>query len=373
MLITFFEDVEDFRRPQGQRYNLSHTLLFSFMAVCCNANTYREIGLFIESHFDKLKYYFHLDWKRAPHFTTIRNHIKGVSTQELEGAFRGFTQDLLPSDAFEGEGYNHIAADGKVIRRSTDKAENLSAIQSINFFDVAHQLILGQIQIEEKTNEIPVFQQLLRKIGIPNAIFTADALHLQKKTFDIAQHNGHKLLIQLKNNQEQLLEDVQQVVKLEKPSDIYDEPISKQHGRIEHRKATVFHSRIEDHILDEIWSRHIKTVICIERSRDTKNTETNQWKRSKERAFYLSNTKISASYANQLVREHLCIENKNQYVKDVSFFEDGSRDKKRAFNLAILRSMALNLFRHYHLNNIKETRYAFSLDWTLLYSYQHLL
>jgi len=84
MLITFFEDVEDFRRPQGQRYNLSATLLFSFMAVCCNANTYREIGLFIESHFDTLKYYFHLEWKRSPHFTTIRNHIKGVSTQELE-------------------------------------------------------------------------------------------------------------------------------------------------------------------------------------------------------------------------------------------------------------------------------------------------
>lgn len=277
MLITFFEDIEDFRRPQGQRYTLTHTLLFSFVAVCCNANTYREIGLFISTHLDVFERYFGLKWKRAPHFTTIRNHIKGVSTAELEGVFRGFTQDLLPPNHFDGDNLRHIAVDEKVLRGSEDNSSGTTARQSFSFFDVCSELILGQIEIAEKTNEIPVFQKLLSQIGISNAIFTADALHMQKKTFEIAGDNGHKLLIQLKDNQKQLVEDTEQVVKLEKPSGSYLEKINKGHGRIETREATVYHTGIENHILDQDWGQHVKTVVHIKRSRKTKNTKSGEW------------------------------------------------------------------------------------------------
>ena len=78
MLTTFLSDVKDFRRSQGQRYKLHQTLLFSFLAICCNANTYRQVRLFIHTNFDKLSSRFNLDWKAVPHHTTIRNHIKGV-------------------------------------------------------------------------------------------------------------------------------------------------------------------------------------------------------------------------------------------------------------------------------------------------------
>lgn len=116
MLTTFLEDVKDFRRLQGQRYNTPHhTLLFSFMAICCNSDTYRQIGLFIETHFDKLSQYFNLEWEKAPHHTTIRNHIIGVDALELDAAFRAFTQHQLPPDAFSNKPYNHIAADGKTL------------------------------------------------------------------------------------------------------------------------------------------------------------------------------------------------------------------------------------------------------------------
>jgi len=373
MLTTFLSDVKDFRRLQGQRYNLHQTLLLSFLAICCNANTYRQISLFIHTHFDKLSAYFKLDWKAAPHHTTIRNHIKGVQSDELEASFRAYTQHLLPSDAFNSESYNHIAVDGKTLCGSSDASDGKRARQSFSFFNVARSLILGQVEIEEKTNEIPVFQQLLKELQIPDAIFTADALHLQKKTFEIALDKGHGLLIQLKDNQKELENDVAQIIKLEKPTQTYTAPIEQGHGRIENRKAILYQHRIADHILDEQWARHIQTVVCIERKRQVKNTATGQWEVSEERSVYLSNRVIGAEYANELVRNHWGIENKNHYVRDVSFVEDAHKIKRQPFNYSILRSFALNFFRYNKLQNIKQQRYGFSLDWTKLYNYPHLI
>ncbi len=373
MLTTFLSDVKDFRRLQGQRYNLHHTLLFSFLAICCNANTYRQIRLFIHTNFDKLSSYFELDWETAPHHTTIRNHIKGVCSDELEASFRAFTQHLLPADAFPGEDYNHIAADGKTLCGSSDETNGKRATQSFSFFHVAKGLILGQVEIAEKTNEIPVFQQLLTVLEIPNSIFTADALHLQKKTFEIVLDKGHGLLIQLKDNQKELENDVAQILKLEQPTHTYTAPIEQGHGRIENRKATVYQHSISDHILDHQWAQYIQTVVCIERRRQIKNTTTGEWEASEEKSVFLSNKIIDAKYANQLVRNHWGIENKNHYVRDVSFVEDAHKIKRQPFNYSILRSFALNFFRHNKFENIKEQRYAFSLDWTKLYSYPHII
>ncbi len=373
MLTTFLSDVKDFRRLQGQRYNLHDTLLFSFLAICCNANTYRQIGLFIHTHFDKLSSYFELDWKASPHHTTIRNHIKGVQSDELEASFRAFTQHLLPLGVFHSEGYNHIAADGKTLCGSSDEANGKGAVQSFSFFNVASGLILGQVAIAEKTNEIPVFQQLLTELEITNSIFTADAMHLQKKTFEIADDKGHGLLIQLKDNQKELQNDVAQIIKLEQPTQTYAAPIEQGHGRIENRKATMYQQGISDHILDQQWAGYIQSVVCIERRRQIKNTATGEWEASEEKSIYLSNKIIDAKYANQLVRNHWGIENKNHYVRDVSFLEDAHKIKRQSFNYSILRSFALNFFRHNKFENIKEQRYAFSLDWTKLYTYPHII
>ena len=186
--------------------------------------------MFIHTNFDKLSAHFELKWKASPHHTTIRNHIKGVQSEELEAAFRAFTQHLLPADAFMGAAYNHIAADGKTLRGSEDKSDEKRAVQSFSFFSVVRELILGHVEIAEKTNEIPVFQQLLKNLKIPNCIFTADAMHLQKKTFEAAASNNQKLLIQLKDNQKALEDDVEQIIKLESPDELYEAPVETNMG-----------------------------------------------------------------------------------------------------------------------------------------------
>ena len=94
MLTTFFADIADFRRPQGRRYELDKILLLSVIAILYNAKSYRDISRFIKTKFESLKQELSLSWKRLPAYTTIRNIIQGIDQDELEAAFRAFTQSM---------------------------------------------------------------------------------------------------------------------------------------------------------------------------------------------------------------------------------------------------------------------------------------
>lgn len=127
MLTTFLIDLKDFRRSQGQRYELHNVILFSIMAISCNAKTFRQIAIFIKSHFKELSHAFDQKWKRPPSYTTIRNHINGLDSEDIEGVFRVYTQHLLPVLAHQ-EAFRHICADGKTLCGSVDKAQSKRAI-----------------------------------------------------------------------------------------------------------------------------------------------------------------------------------------------------------------------------------------------------
>ena len=182
LLTTFFADIADFRRPQGRRYELDKILLLSVIAILCNAKSYRDISRFIGKKFDEIKRELGLRWKQPPAYTTIRNIIQGISTEEMESAFRAFTQSLTHYIPEPDTGtFYHISVDGKTLRQSFDHFEDRKAIQNLMFFDADQQLILGHQLIKDKSNEIPAFQALLEKLEIPRAVFSADAIHCQKK------------------------------------------------------------------------------------------------------------------------------------------------------------------------------------------------
>jgi predicted transposase YbfD/YdcC len=373
MLTTFLADLKDFRRSQGQRYELHIVILFSIMAICCNAKSFRQIEIFIKENLDKLSKDFTLKWERAPAYTTIRNHIKGLDSDDLEGAFRAYTQHILPQYSKEKlDGLKHICVDGKVLCGSADHSESKRAAQELSFFDTMTGLILAHAMIEEKTNEIPVFQQWLQDAEIQHAIYSADALHCQKKTFEIADEKAG-LLIQVKDNQSNLLEDIGQVIKLEKPSDKHVAAMDYGHGRIVNRNSEVYTVNITDHLLDEEWARYIKTVIKIERNVQTKDTKSGNWSTTNETAIYVSNRLLSAEQSHWIVKNHWGIENKNHYVRDVSLLEDAHRIRKTPFNYSVLRSFVLNILRKGNLNDIKNQLYRFSQNWSHLYSYQHII
>jgi hypothetical protein len=179
MISTFLTDLQDHRRPQGQRYKLEHIILFSIMAFLSNAKSYRDISRFIKVRFEVLKEHFGLTWERAPGYTTIRNVILGVDGEELEACFRVYTQSLI--DGTNADQIGSIAFDGKTLRGSYDHFQDKRAVQILSMFRTEDNLILAHEVIDQKTNEIPMVQKLLEDIGLEGYYYTMDALHCQKK------------------------------------------------------------------------------------------------------------------------------------------------------------------------------------------------
>jgi hypothetical protein len=179
MITTFLEDLKDHRRSQGQRYKLEHIILFSIMAFLSNAKSYRDISRFISVHFEVLKEYFGLSWKKPPGYTTVRNIILGVDSEEMEACFRVYTQSIAESAV--SVDIMAIAFDGKVLRGSYDYFQDKRAMQILSMFRSDDKLILAHEVIDQKTNEIPMVQKLLADIGLEGHCYTMDALHCQKK------------------------------------------------------------------------------------------------------------------------------------------------------------------------------------------------
>lgn len=178
MLLPCFEEIRDERRAQGRMYDLPHVLLFTVLGISSGADSYRKVHTYMKENLKKLKTVFNIEWKKAPGYTTIRSIIIGVDAKELEKAFREYTKQIANLDQ---ESHKFVAIDGKVLRGSLDKFNDKKALQILSAFLVEEELILAHEEIEEKTNEIPMAQKMIKSLGLENCIYTMDALHTQKK------------------------------------------------------------------------------------------------------------------------------------------------------------------------------------------------
>ena len=92
------------------------------------------------------------------------------------------------------------------------------------------------------------------------------------------------------------------------------------------------------------------------------DTKEKKWLHSNEISYFVSTIALGAEDYLSCVRSHWSIENSNHYVRDVAFEEDKSRIRRKAFNIARIRSFALNIMRHNEIKNIKYERYKRSID-----------
>lgn len=101
-----------------------------------------------------------------------------------------------------------IAIDGKTVRRSGKKKDARAPIHMVSAFAVRQRLVLGQVKVNEKSNEIVAIPKLLDLLAIEGAIVTIDAMGCQR---DIAAKIiGKKAdyVLALKGNQGTLRDDV---------------------------------------------------------------------------------------------------------------------------------------------------------------------
>ena len=349
MLSEVLFNIPDFRRGQGKMYDLPSVLHMSILGILSNATSYRQIHIFINAQFSKLKKTFGLLWKRVPSYSSIRRIICWVSSSDLEISFRTDANEREYKISYEGDLFV-LSFDGKVLKGSFDDFKDVKSIQILSIFSKKSKLILAHEQIAEKTNEIPVSQALIPKLGFKVAIFTADALSCQKKTANVIVESGNSFVVQVKKNQKALLNACQLTSEISEPIDEYTEPFEKGHGRIEARKASVFMINSAEMPSDE-WDKFTR-FIKVERFREDFDTKTKKYKKKPEVSFYCATNKLTAQEYNEVIRGHWGIENSNHYVRDVSMKEDASRIRINPQNIMRLKSYALNILRDSGVTNI---------------------
>ena len=197
---------------------------------------------------------------------------------------------------------------------------------------------------------------------------------LSKKTLKAVKKSGNEAILQVKGNQKKLLENCQKVANKIEATDKYITR-EKSRNRIETRKIEICNNGSKYFTADikKQWSKYIKMVIKMERTRKEFNTKDKKWIKSFERSYYISTIQLTARESAKAIRGHWAIENRNHCVKDISMNEDKSRIRIKADIFARLRSFALNVMRINKVENVNQELYKNSLNIKRLFSYNKLI
>jgi predicted transposase YbfD/YdcC len=233
-----------------------------------------------------------------------------------------------------------IAIDGKVLRRSFDRASNKSALHMVSAWGCDQRLVLAQIATDAKSNEITAVPKLLEMLSLKGTIVTVDALNCQREIAQKIIDQGGDYALALKGNQGTLHDDV--VTYLNDPASktVTAKPlVEADHGRIETRTATV--STDIEWLQDNHRWPGLAAIAKVDRTREIKGKTTS------ETAYYLFSAPLSPERANEVVRSHWGVENRLHWRLDVTMNEDQDRTRldNGPYNLAMLRHMALNVMQ----------------------------
>jgi hypothetical protein len=146
---------------------------------------------------------------------------------------------------------------------------------------------------------------------------------LPKKTFEAAAAANAHLIVQLKDNQPTLCQNVEAVCAAAEPTSSVQTVDKKRRNRHETRTITVFDAKPA--VEETEWEPHVAAVIQVERAVNVRQAATGLWKPSHEISHYLSNRPVTAQIAAAAIRQHWGIENKSHYTRDVTLREDASR------------------------------------------------
>jgi predicted transposase YbfD/YdcC len=177
---------------------------------------------------------------------------------------------------------------------------------------------------------------------------------LSKKTLKILRETGNNAVIQVKDNQENFLNEIKQVAMLTQPVSTFKEKPEMNRNRIEYREARVFKYPKYLRITSPLWN-YTNCFIEVKRQTFSFDTKKKCWKESNDTSYYISTYFDNAKNFLKLIRSHWRIENSNHYVRDVDLKEDSSRITKNASAWSTFRSIALNILRFNNSSNIRDS------------------
>ena len=338
VFLSHFKDLADPRQQAKVSYPLAEILLLCLLAVLAGAQTMTDIALFGRKKLDLLRRF-----RPFANGTPAHDHLGDIlAVLDAEQFQRCFVAWVA---AASGHPEGVIAIDGKTVRRSGRKRKGEEPIHMVSAFAARQRLVLGQVKVAEKSNEITAIPKLLDLLAIEGAIVTIDAIGCQREIAQRIVDKKADYVLALKGNQGTLRDDVELFVAEQKATGFKDCKISRSetvdgdHGRIETRAITVIHD------VDWLKKRHLwpglNGVVMVESLREIGE------KQERETRFYVTSLLLVATLLAPIVRGHWAIENSLHWVLDMVFRDDESRlhtDHAPA-NFCTFKHMAHNLVR----------------------------
>ncbi len=338
VFLDYFKELPDPRQCGKVVYPLDELLLLCLLAVLGGAETFVDIARFGEKKLGFLRR-FRPFRDGTPSHDHLGDIFATLDAAQFQRCFVAWVAALTGAPA------DVIAIDGKTLRRSYQKKGAKAPIHMVSAFAARQRLVLGQVKVAEKSNEIIAIPALLAMMAIEGAIVTIDAMGCQR---DIAQQildQKADYVLALKGNQGTLREDVEVFAAEQKANGFKDTKVSRHqtvdgdHGRIETRTYTAIH--------DIAWlqERHdwpgLQGVVMVESVREIGD------KIERETRFYITSLAWLAIQLGPVIRSHWAVENSLHWVMDMIFRDDECRIRTghAPANFTTLRHMALNLIR----------------------------
>jgi predicted transposase YbfD/YdcC len=319
-------------------------LYFTIIAILHKAYTYADVHRFIVVHFETLKKMFKLKWRHPPDESAVRRIIICVSPEEIERVFRQYSMKLTDNS----DGIKQICFDGKTLRGSFSRSQRAQRI--FEAFSACDSIVLAHIPLDsDKDSEIPALHEFLLSLDLEGVVVTADAMHCQKKNFEIADAKKAIFIAQVKGNQKALLEQAQLNCARKAPIFTHEGEWEKHHGRLEKRDYKVYEADLG--YLAREWP-FVRRIVAVTRYREKIGREP-----TLETSYYVSNGGLDDKQYHECIRKHWFIENKNHYVRDATMREDFTVKRRNPVIFATCLSAGLNIMRNIGETNISKATY----------------
>lgn len=341
-LLAVFENVDDPRGRRGRCYSLPTLMGAGLAATIAGAKTFTEIGEWIAQAPRVVLTQLGVRPGACPEQTTIARLYRRVDAQQLDRALNA----LIWTRSTRVDTRRVISADGKTLRGAatpTGLAPHLVAA-----CDQASGVVLGQVAVDDKSNEIPALQTLLDAFDLSSVVVTADAMHTQTQTAQLILDADGDYVFTVKGNQPTLYAQLKNMQwRLVRPHI----SVSVGHGKQVRRTHKILQA---PNSLD--WPG-VKQVVQIHRKITTKCRKTRTQKTTHETVYVITSADAQTAPPATLaawIQNHWHIENRIHWVRDVTFNEDKSqiRTGNAPHVMATLRNITISLLRLAGYTNI---------------------
>ncbi len=346
-LVHLFKTLSDPRVVGRCEHDLCDVLVIALCCLLCGGDTFNDMEEFGQTRQAWFKTFLALR-HGIPRHDTFNRVFAALKPEAFLDCFRRWTQSVRQTIAGE-----IVAVDGKALRRAGAKGQSPRYI--VNAWASANRLVLGQLKVADKSNEITAVPHLLRALELAGCIVTVDAMGCQKQIAQEIIEADADYVLALKGNQETAFDEVKRFLDdavaqaatpappgsaVRRPQLEFVETVEKDHGRLEIRRYWL--SADLDWFADRDKWAGLRTVGLVESVRQEGAAAP-----TTERRYYLNSLGPGVARFARAVRDHWGVENQVHWVLDVQMNEDQSRARTghAPENLATLRRLALNLLR----------------------------